>query len=890
MIRILALLVAQLCIPMALSELGSVKHGLLYELIKCLIPPAPITMKEPESNGIAGKNAIQVLGGLGSCWKTAFHTCHEYKYRQTEWPVRRNYLCGGVNSGTKQPYSYDFKVYSKYGMLFHFIKFNFPCSTWCQKAQLFIDPNGESQNRLTYCGKRVPWKLAFWDSSNNIGVYVLTKSIITEDFSFILEYTAIDRASPEMTMTEEIFVTFLKGDKRSIPLQYSPFRNSDKHFRHDFVSYFFASHVLDMVCIDLIPNKYTQLYNGPGRMSEFVSIPWIYYGRQFYYCFRSFLGSVWHSSNEQDSIRWDTRTNLYQHGYCKTYNFINERHFIARDNGDGLHCVWEIQQYPEEIRLEQVRFYGFNMFMFMTEAGYRDLDYFRICQYGGLYILYKDTSGQWNIYEKRTVIGNAVTYLSLCTNIYNKPSIHLPLDRDITTTYLVFTTFKNYSAGSASISFRNSDCKGYHYEYYPCHDNLNVYIGLGNLDRPPYYFMNHNYRDFWGTSDTLIPSCKAIWLMLNVDWDSRVEYNCQVNYTFQYLINVFMVGPQHIYIDNWIIPLTHHKAIKHTDHYNFHMTATVLKDFPVDMTELEQTVIVHRDQPKSAYLQHLRELRFSTNNSLEDMHATIIKIQLLQNLICTDTQSTHNIEAHIPHLFITAERITSRIKHHIHSRIPLKQPYCMQVLKNTSCVTNGTSSAITVIDQVYLHHTYGYAAEEIETTLNITMIDEQQCLQYCTLDISLWENLQIYFLSTNKFVRHFQWKKVKYLIWRVLPTEGGFRLRINRTCSASCTHICEVAVNFTYVNSTRNCLTGSFFKGKPKQVRFGTWEDAFDYCGKTPLQLLSTYGNNKQQHDFSGMMPCFLPWNEDPGVDLVDHAFFAGLHKSHKVIQSSSKY
>ena len=711
MIRLLPLLVAQLCIQMGMSELGSVKHGLLHEVLKCLIPP--ITTQKPESNGIVGENAVQVLGGLESCWKTAFQACHEYKSRQTEWYVRKNALCGGMNikSGRKLQsyiYMYSVKVYSKYGTLFHFIEFNFPCSTWCQKAQLSINPKAEDQNRVAYCGKRVPWKLAYWDSFHTI---IFTNSKISQDFSFILEYTAIDRASPEMTMTEEIFVTFVKGDKRSIPLQYSPFGNGSKDLHHDFVSYFFVSHVLDVVCIDLVPNKYTQLYDGPGRRSQFVNIPWRYYGRQFYYCFRSFLGSVWLSSNEQDYIKWDTRTNLYQDDSCETYNSINEKLFIAQDNGYGLHCVWETQQRPEEIRLEQVRFHGFNMFMFMTQAAYRDSNYVRLCEYGGLYILYKDTYTHWNRDEMRRVAGNTITYLSLCTNIYNRPSIHLPLrGKNITAAYLVFITFKHYSTGSFKILFRNSDCKGYHYEYYPCPDYPSTYFG--NLDRPPYYYTNHNLRDFWGTSDTGIPSCKAISLMLNLDGDGRVHYNCQVNNTFQSLTNVFMVGPQRIYVHNWIIPLTHHTGIRqHTDHYNFHLTATVLKDFPVDMTEIEQTIVVHRDQPRSAYVKHLRELTFSTYNSLEDMHATIIKIQLLQNLICTDTQSTHNIKAHIPHLFITAERITSRIKHH-DSRIPLKQPYCTQVLENKSCATNGTSSAIIVIDQVYLHHSYGYKAEK----------------------------------------------------------------------------------------------------------------------------------------------------------------------------------
>ena len=874
-------------IQVSTSGLGNVEHGLLYELMRCASPSHG--RQELGNTRIWGENVVQVLGGLESCWHTTFRLCREYKHRHTDAKYMnlhrgRNYLCGGWNTETSiQPLYYQFRVYSKYGMLFYFLEFNFPCLTRCAKAHMIIYINGNFRNNLKYCGKRAPWRIAFGTSIQG----VRSSNLLWEDFNFIMEYTAIDRASPEMTKMKEIYVTFVPGDQRTIPIQYFPFHNDD-NLSHDIVSYMFVSHVLDKVCIEFVPANHTQLYNGPGRKSEMVQIAWEYYGRQYLYCFQSFLGSAWLSSNAQDNIKWNTTNNTDQHGSCTKYYSLGKRHFSAQDNGNGAHCMWEIEEEPEEIHIEQVTFHGFNMFMFMTTAYYDKYSlysyFFRICQYGGLYILYKHTREQWNHHEQRYVRGNAVTYLSLCTNVYNKPSIRLLHDVDIYATYLVFTTFQHYSSGSAEIVFLKSACKGYHYEFFNCHTGPS--LGFGKIGKFPYYYKTGKLREFWNTTDTGIPSCKAIWLMTNVDGEGGIYDNCKIENSLRTLTDVFMVGPQDIHIHNWIIPLTHHLGnVKDTDHYNFNLTATVLKDFPVDMTEVQQTITVHHDQDEMAHLSHLRQLTFATNNSWQDLHATVIKIQLFQNLVCINKQSIHTIEANIPHLFVTSERGASR---YIYVR-SLEQSYCKQILASTPCATLNTSSLTddtktitTLIDQVYLYHSYGFTEERVETNINITMIDKQECLNYCALDISIWENLQYTFLHNSKLVRHFEWKKVKHLQWRVLPTntEGGFRLCINRTCSVSCTHICEVTVKFAYHKSTVSCLTNTKLKTNPQKVSFGSWKDAFLYC--KPKQLFSAYGN-KGEHDFSDSMSCASPQND---VDFMDNAFFAGLHKLHKVIHS----
>ena len=108
--------------------------------------------------------------------------------------------------------------------------------------------------------------------------------------------------------------------------------------------------------------------------------------------------------------------------------------------------------------------------------------------------------------------------------------------------------------------------------------------------------------------------------------------------------------------------------------------------------------------------------------------------------------------------------------------------YCTQRLIRKPCIMNDTNHTVTVIDHVFLVHGYGFTRDQRNTNINITMVEEN-CPEYCTLDIDIWENLKI----APQYVRSFAWRHVNHLIWRVaeLNEGSGFRLRIDRICSRS---------------------------------------------------------------------------------------------------------
>ena len=125
---------------------------------------------------------------------------------------------------------------------------------------------------------------------------------------------------------------------------------------------------------------------------------------------------------------------------------------------------------------------------------------------------------------------------------------------------------------------------------------------------------------------------------------------------------------------------------------------------------------------------------------------------------------------------------------------------------------------------------------------------------------------------------------MKNLMWRVPPTNAGFRLLINRTCSAVCNHYCDVEVTLTYHNlhkSKDGCLRGSGFHTNISDIKEGSWNDAAAFCEKQGLQLLSPDVVVKEEHDFSSLS-CKLPTHLD-GRDLMGQAFFAGLYEMMKV-------
>ena len=197
---------------------------------------------------------------------------------------------------------------------------------------------------------------------------------------------------------------------------------------------------------------------------------------------------------------------------CQKYACSHDIHYLnVYDSGSGVHCMWQIQETPEEIQLHEVEFYGFDTIITLFYEKFE-----KLCQYGGLCVLYRHDGHDWNEYEKRHVRGNAVTYLSPCNTIRNHPTIRVPHhERNITTTYIVFTTFQEYSIGSVYISYLKSDCRGFHYEFHTCDT---IAKGFGHGPHGPLYVEDKKLREWWGNSDDGIPSCKAIWINNNLNF------------------------------------------------------------------------------------------------------------------------------------------------------------------------------------------------------------------------------------------------------------------------------------------------------------------------------------------------------------------------------------
>ena len=173
-----------------------------------------------------------------------------------------------------------------------------------------------------------------------------------------------------------------------------------------------------------MPDYDTILYDGPGKLSlktEFTNEEQLS-GGYIRHCFSKCVGSARISRSTQESIIWFTKVNVKTSYSCQKYARSHDIHDLSvYDSGSGVHCMWQIQETPEEIQLHKVEFYGFDTIITLFYETFE-----KLCQYGGLYVLYRHDGHDWNEYEKRHVRGNAVTYLSLCNTIRNQPTIRVP--------------------------------------------------------------------------------------------------------------------------------------------------------------------------------------------------------------------------------------------------------------------------------------------------------------------------------------------------------------------------------------------------------------------------------------------------------------------------------
>ena len=127
-------------------------------------------------------------------------------------------------------------------------------------------------------------------------------------------------------------------------------------------------------------------------------------GSYIRHCFSKFAGSAHISNTTQQSIIWFMEVNVKTSYLCEKYSLLNDTHDLrVSDSGSGVHCMWQIEETPEETQLHEVEFYGFDTIVTLL---YETLE--KLCQYGGLYVLYRHDWYDWNVYEERHVRDNAM--------------------------------------------------------------------------------------------------------------------------------------------------------------------------------------------------------------------------------------------------------------------------------------------------------------------------------------------------------------------------------------------------------------------------------------------------------------------------------------------------
>ena len=159
---IFLLLVVQMCISKTMSQLGSVKHSLRYEIVKCQIPFSyhDISSAIPTQNlqsyinhvnkhihhlgshSIGGRNIIQVFGYLVHCWRILIYKCtSDHQHKRLNENLQEQLMCGVIDTGMRLTNTFWYiDIYFTFDMQLNFQEFYLPATKDCSMANLIIVP------------------------------------------------------------------------------------------------------------------------------------------------------------------------------------------------------------------------------------------------------------------------------------------------------------------------------------------------------------------------------------------------------------------------------------------------------------------------------------------------------------------------------------------------------------------------------------------------------------------------------------------------------------------------------------------------------------------------------------------------------------------------------
>ena len=728
-----------------------------------------------------------------------------------------------------------------------------------------------------FCGKRAPWSMS--QSQPYVNITVTSQSgKIPYGVHFMLLYEAIDIKSPLIDIVHANKT--LDKYTRSIPI--TLFGNQYRTPQHIIHTYYFFAPIIrfEVICVSFSHDMDINLFDGPGPLSRAVNITHKDLNES---CFSRFLGYAevsYHNMASEGITYWTKKEKSYSLGSCQKSidnNAKESLHLKAHDTGSGVHCLWitkPIRFKFYEMKIHHMSYQGYDMY-------FNSLD--SLCQYGGLYVYAKVF---W-------LFGYNSPHLTLCTSIYNKPTIpfHTVLHQ-LTRIYVLFTAFHKYSTGHVEVSLVQSDC-----EAYDVHFNKGKPDGLTLSHR--FYDIKKIYNKLYRDPEK-IPHCKRFWIYDK--YGSMVQTKRLLTLTFHDLTKFLLTGTHKAIIRYWSIPQT--QLISRPvdkDYYNFIMNATVPRDFPFDMTLVQKRTLVQRDTVAEVFLPHLKRLAFCTNYSVTDLHRTIVLIKFFQNRICySPMKRLESIPLGINQLYFDPSRLAAKaIGYGFEDTRTTAN--CVFMLKGTLCEGGTSTHADLVIDHFYpgeavtVHHSIWYKTAircadyskvldklmhfAFDIKLNVSIYNKtHQCSKICSLDITLWENLEV----TPKVVRKLKWENISILLWRVQATKDRFRLQIHQKCSSPCVRMCDVAVDIMVYEEHINCLKPyNNFSGEVSDEITSSWNDANAYCEQRGMQLLSLTFNEEESVDDFSKLVCSL--TKQQGLLRSELTVFIGLFKSQQV-------
>ena len=874
MVTLVHITITQLLVRVALSELGNVKHALIFHLSNCMLQHK----HTGEINNLdkTGNNVIDVVQQISLCWETTLHRCEEH-HKEAYAYLYKYPVCGVLNTGMQLvPYNWIFSVYSQFGVHLTFPDFHLPYTRDCHNVAVSVG-NGISTLwtelwRFGFCGKRAPWSMAYSQPYANITVASQVGKI-PYGAHFMLIYEAIDAKSP---FIEKVCANFMADSKLRGHTTFGNQYTTPQRIIH---TYHFAarSYRFEVICISFSQDLDLKLYDGPGPLSRAVNIT---DKERSKFCFSRYRGyaEMYLTNVSSGSIAYTVnKSESFSLGFCQKsihYPANESWHFQANDTGTGVHCIWTIDHKFEVMQIHHMLFAGYDALIFDSSP----YTYSSVCHYGGLQVIMEFLD-----YDR------VFSFVSLCSSNYNKPSIPHGIYPDVRI-YLLFTTFDKYSTGSMEVSLIRSDCKFYD-------------LYLSTLNRRIFPVPSYTYKQSQ-THREEIPHCKGIWISnihsLQLFGVVRHGYSW-FTLTHQDLNRALLGGTHNVSIYHWMFAETQFTLPVDVDHYNFIINATVPRDFPLDLRMVQKMIIVQRDKVAQAYLPHIRGLTFWRNYSLIDtvLHKFVVRIKFIQNWICySPMKRPENIPLGINQLYFDPRRLADKAIGYKDTR---GTENCDVMLKGTACERGVIKGADMIIDHYYpegdmiqftgdyrnvIRYTeyikeldkWMYFAYDIK--LNISIYNKtQQCLKACSLDITIWENLEL----TPQVVRMLKWEDIKVLLWRVQATKHGFRLSIHQECSSPCIHMCDVSVEIMLYEEHINCLKPyNNFSGEVSAEVTGSWSDANAYCEQKGMQLLSFTSDDEKDVDNFGKLVCSLTKQQE-GLQPNELSVFMGFYKSSQV-------